>query len=255
MYDLNGDVEIGTSPSMDAFLFYIVCDTSQSMFHFTAEHRARQSVPSGELLQPAIREMGKALSSNIEIKSQGYLCIISFNDEAKAVQKTCAFENLDLGRAQLTRGTFTDYAKVWRYLGETIYADIEASRANNKKLYRPVVFFITDGIPETKSGRQPHDEWAIEYDRAVSRLAEEFRPRIIALGLDKANENTLKAIHSKNPRHGRALIAKNVKDVNSFIPDLIIAIRNSIANSASGAKFDFVAPPSMTDLCISGGCS
>ncbi|WP_371174129.1 vWA domain-containing protein [Buchananella felis] len=255
MYYVGGDVEIGTAPSMDAFLFYVVCDTSQSMYRFTEEHLANDTVPSGEVLQPAIHEMADALSSNFEIKSQGYLCVIAFNDSPTTIQQTCVFEQLQLGNKQLSRGTFTDYAKVWRYLGDTIHEDIKALSASNKKLYRPVVFFITDGVPETAAGRQPRAEWEAEYDRAIARIPERLRPRIIALGLDKADESTLRAIHSKTPRHGRALIARNVKGLKSFIPDLLFAIRNSIANSASGATFDFAAPPSMTDLCIGRGCA
>jgi len=86
----------------------------------------------------------------------------------------------------LTVERATSYGDVFNFLAGCIPHDMDWFKSNGEQIYRPAVFFITDGLP-TDQG------WEAEYQRVVDP-ASPYRPNIVTFGFGEAEHSTLSYI-------------------------------------------------------------
>ncbi|MEV6209630.1 vWA domain-containing protein [Kitasatospora sp. NPDC051914] len=194
---------------MQILPFYMVCDESGSM--------------SGDIdvLNDALVALHSEISTNPTIADKTRFALIGFSDDAKELQPL-----VDLGEVtalpRLQAGGFTSFGSAFRVLRSAIERDVPALKAQGHDVYRPVVFFLSDGVP-TDGG------WELGYDEL---LGSAYRPHIIAFGIGTADQSvighvaTFKAFMQQDD---------NVKPAEA-LKEFAGSLTRSIVRSASGAR-------------------
>jgi uncharacterized protein YegL len=153
------------------------------------------------------------------------LCIISFSDDARIeVPLTNLMEVLP---PQLTPRGGTRFAPALQLLRSTISRDVEALKGEGFRVYRPVVFFFTDGVP----GDSP-SAWRTELEQL---LESRIHPTIIAVGIGGADPAILHRLAGVDGRSYISSPNRTPEQVVSGFGDLMVGALNSLTSSqASG---------------------
>lgn len=154
--------------------FYTLCDVSASM-------REGQRI---EALNGAIGATCDAAAMHPVVADRIRLGIISFATRADVVLPLSDLGLLD-SLPLLQARDLTSYAAAFRLLRRTIEDDTAQLVADGFRVFRPAVFFLTDGHPTDAPA-----EWR---DALASVLDDAFphRPNVIAFGFGDANDRIL----------------------------------------------------------------
>lgn len=174
----------------EVLLFYIVCDESGSMGQNGGIEEINRSLP----------ELHATLASDPLVVDKSRLAIIAFSDDAEVILPLSKVTDVpDMPGVQ--ESGVTNYGAAIQLLTQTIETDVASMKAQGYKVFRPCVFFMSDG--------EPTDDWEGPY-RAL--LNHPYRPHILAFGVDGADPAvlgkiaTLKAfVGVDKARAGRAL--------------------------------------------------
>ena len=157
--------------------FYLVFDVSASMM--------------GEMdaLNQALRDLKNEMLKSPILADIARVSLISFSDAARVVipMMDLAQDTLIGNGDVLHVEGMTSYMAAFRTLKDQIQRDIPALKAESGgAVYRPMVFFVTDGYPNDLPG---------EWERAFKELttAQPF-PNVIPFGFGEANAEILKEI-------------------------------------------------------------
>ncbi|MGC4807037.1 hypothetical protein [Micromonospora sp. DT233] len=114
------------------------------------------------------------------------------------------------------------YANAFETLLDNIGHDIEALKAQQPKVRRPIVFFL--------SGSEPYDHpaWVSPYRRLVDRATQRYAPNIVACGIGAASPGLIAAI-ATDPRFGFVMAPGT--DVPTAIEQYWQALTQSILGS------------------------
>lgn len=191
--------------------FYLVCDESGSM--------------DGDPLRAmneALPELHKEIGSNPVVCDKTRFSIITFNDRAKVLQP---LEDL----SQITRlpqleadGT-TDYANVFRLLRSEIESDAQALKAEGHRVFRPSVFFLSDG--------RPNDN---DWETALASLTDpawKLHPNILAFGIGAADPGIIRKVGIT-----KAFMADGSKLPAQALSEFATMLTRSIINSGSAGN-------------------
>ncbi|MCB5166314.1 VWA domain-containing protein [Streptomyces bambusae] len=154
---------------MQILPFYLVCDESGSM--------------NGDPLNSinsALPELHKEISTNPTVADKTRFALIGFSDTATVLQPLVDLSDIDSLPA-LAAGGLTAYGEAFRTLLRSIETDVEALKAQGHEVYRPVVFFLSDGGPTDEGWMDAHK------DLTEAR----YRPNIIAFGIGEADRHTI----------------------------------------------------------------
>jgi uncharacterized protein YegL len=154
--------------------FYVVCDQSYSM----ADHV--------DGLNDGLRELHRAVGTDPVVSDQTRFCLIGFSGDAEVLQPLCALSDV-AGLAGLAVSPATSFAAAFTVLRETIERDVAQLKSAGHRVYRPAVFFLSDGQP-TDPGT-----WPAAYDRLVDPDWK-LRPNIISFGIGDADEETIRRV-------------------------------------------------------------
>jgi uncharacterized protein YegL len=154
--------------------FYVVCDQSYSM----TDHL--------DALNDGLAELHRAVSTDPVVADKTRFCLIGFSGTAEILQPLCHLSDV-VKIVELTPQAETSFGTVFTLLRETIEKDVDVLTAAAYRVYRPVVFFLSDG--------QPTDPvtWPDAYGRLRDREWPP-RPNIIAFGIGDANAATMSRI-------------------------------------------------------------
>lgn len=156
---------------MQILPFYLVCDESGSM--------AGEPLNS---INSALPDLHREISTNPTIADKTRFCLIGFSDEAKVLQPLVDLS--DISELPLLEASgLTSYGAAFRTLSQCIEADVNRLKSEGHEVYRPVVFFLSDGVPT--------DRWLGEH-KALTNAR--YRPNIIAFGIGEADERTIGAV-------------------------------------------------------------
>lgn len=198
--------------------FYLVCDESGSM--------------SGEpikAINDSIPELHGEIGSNPVVADKTRFCLIGFSDQAHVLLPLS-----DLGKVAsvpaLSSHGGTSYGAAFDLLYTTIEQDVAALKQDGHQVYRPTVFFLSDG--------QPGDNWASSYQR-LTDSSWRLHPNILAFGFGTVDKATIQKVATI-----RAFIADGslgpAPALREFAQSLIRSIVNSGTQSAAdpsgGAK-------------------
>jgi len=200
---------------------YIVIDTSSSM-DATADSGQKLIDVANEIV-PAIIEVCERKPA---VKDKLRLSLISFDSTAEVVIPLgCKDDFVPVPVLSAKGGT--NYGAAFRLLRSEIEDGVRALNASGFQIFRPAVFFITDGEPIDK---------ADDRDAAFADLIDpEFRaaPHIVMFGVADASPETLKAYVNRN---GVAVAAKAGADAAEALGTIVTKLVSSIVQSIAGGE-------------------
>ncbi|MEU6369841.1 vWA domain-containing protein [Streptomyces sp. NPDC046931] len=154
---------------MQILPFYMVCDESGSM--------AGGGV---DAINSALPDLHQEISTNPSVADKTRFALIGFSTQASVLQPLADLSELTQ-LPSLSAGGVTSFGAAFRLLKSTIERDVADLKAEGHDVYRPVVFFLSDGIP-TDEG------WRTDLKELNSFR---YAPKIIAFGINDAETSTI----------------------------------------------------------------
>jgi uncharacterized protein YegL len=130
----------------------------------------------------------------------------------------------------------TSYANAFRMLRQQIEADVQVLRGDRYQVYRPAVFFLTDG--------EPTDETSDWQSAFAALTAKDFkaRPNIIPFGIRDASKAILDQLvyppadpNNPSKKHMRSFLAKD-QSASDAIKKMIEVLIGSIIESGTDVE-------------------
>jgi uncharacterized protein YegL len=203
--------------------FYIVCDESGSM-------GANGGI---DAINRALPDVHSALASDPLVSDKARIGLIVFSDEAEELMALTRAADVSAFPGVQAKG-LTNYGDAFTLLHSVIKRDIDDLKQQGYKVFRPAVFFISDG--------EPSEAWQTEYDALKNDPA--ARPNIVAFGVDSAEISVMKSI---------ATVACYMSEDNAnpgpVLREIMKALTNSIITSTNSPTPQFIAPPA-PDGCV-----
>ena len=109
--------------------------------------------------------------------------IITFSSDARMALPLSDLLDVEAMPSLTAKGS-TNYEAAFEFLYGAIQHDMDWFKSNGAQIYRPAVFFITDGYPDRDCDWQP----------PLQRLVDpsfKYRPNIVTFGFGSASEGTL----------------------------------------------------------------
>ncbi|GGO57805.1 vWA domain-containing protein [Streptomyces lasiicapitis] len=184
---------------------YLVCDTSASM--------AGEPIAA---LNDAIAQVYRLADHDPLLGEFIRVAVISFNSTAALVQP---LEDLRREVPTLTAQGMSNYAGAFTLLHDAIARDLPLFKAEGVRVFRPTVFFLTDGAPTDRAA-----DWDSAYERMMQLVA---RPNIVAFGFADADAEVLSRIATT-----AAFIAEDRTVPLQAISSYTGSLTQSIASSA-----------------------
>ena len=132
----------------------------------------------------------------------------------------------------------TNYAAAFELLCGAIPHDLDWFKSHGARLYRPAVFFITDGRP-TSDGWRPWREQLVAPDF-------KYRPNIVSFGFGAADEPTISEIATF-----KAYVAKTGEKPATVLRTIANELTQSIlasSQSAAGGKAILTMPETIKGM-------
>lgn len=209
--------------------FYLVCDESGSM--------AGQPL---DAINDSLPKIHSEIGSNPVVADKTKFCLIGFSDTAQVLLPLSDLSVISsIPALQVAGGT--NYSSAFDLLYKTIADDVAQLKNNGDQVYRPAVFFLSDG--------QPGDNWEGSYKRLIDP-SWPFHPNVLAFGFGQIDASTLQHVATV-----RAFIANGTmgpdEALREFAQSLIQSIVNSGSRAAQGGALTLAVPddvPGFTSL-------
>jgi uncharacterized protein YegL len=198
--------------------FYIVIDVSYSMSE-------NDSIRQANDLVKAVRD---AIAANPVLADLVRIGVITFSDDAEVVIPLGDLRNVDHVPTLVVKGG-TSYAAAFRRLRQDIAADIRQLKDDGYKVYRPAVFFITDGAP---TDEVPELAAAFEELTGPGFTA---RPNVIPFGVGTATKDGLDQWIFP-PKKMRSYVLRDGADPKTAINSIAEILVGSIIASTSSVS-------------------
>ncbi|SDT50321.1 vWA domain-containing protein [Actinoplanes derwentensis] len=192
--------------------FYLVCDESGSM--------------SGEpidAINKALPELHYEIGGNPVVSDKTRFCLIGFSNKAEILLPLSDMSTVTSMPALKASGG-TDYRKAFELLRQTINDDVNALKAQGHQVYRPAVFFLSDGHPNS-------NQWQETY-QALNDQAWRPHPNILAFGFGQADQQTIQQVANTKAFMADGTLGPAAA-LQEFAKSLIRSIVNSGTQSAS----------------------
>ena len=208
--------------------FYVVVDVSQSMNFGGALESANEIMP----------KVADAIDASPMLADIVRFGAMDFSDDARVVLRLGDLRNVPMLPKFTTRGR-TSYAAAFRLLREEIERNVTQLRNDNFRVYRPVVFMITDGEP-TDDDEELRDAYAKLTDPEFKA-----RPNILMFGVGSATKEALDLwVHPKT----------GSKAMRSYVARAGVEPKTAIAKAAEALLGSIVASAqSIDEAGVSGG--
>jgi uncharacterized protein YegL len=200
-----------------ALAFYIVADVSYSM------QESGAIIAANTLL----KEVHDAIVDSPVIADVVRLGVIDFSDDAQVLLRLGDLRDVTTIPELRARGG-TSFAAAFRQLRQEIERDIPALKGDNYKVFRPAVFFITDG--------QPTDDGGTLQAAFADLTARDFRyrPNVIPFGVGDATKASVDpwVFPTTGEKQMRSYVAKDGADPAKAITEMAHLLISSILASA-----------------------
>jgi uncharacterized protein YegL len=187
--------------------FYVVCDESYSM----TDHI--------DALNEGLRDLHLAVGTDPAIADSTRFCLIAFSSSAEVLLPLSRFSDVTEMAGLVVRGS-TEFGPVFTLLRDTIQRDMVALRAAGRRVYRPAVFFLSDGQPTDPA------TWQSAHDR-LTDPAWAARPNIISFGIGDADRAIIDRIGTF-----RAFMSHQGTSPASALREFARALTRSVIRSA-----------------------
>jgi uncharacterized protein YegL len=191
---------------------YLVIDTSASLSMVIDD------------LNAALRSFVDHLRSDPLVMNIVRVSIISFSNDAEALVTMAELGQFVLPKLRASGGT--DYGLALHLLRQAITNDVNGLRAEDARILRPLVFFISDG--------QPLDREWIMASAELHDPSFRYRPTVIAIGYGSADPVILRTV--AGPRGQVFIVAAAVplpRAVESIFEGLTRSLQATVTSSQS----------------------
>jgi uncharacterized protein YegL len=192
--------------------FYLVCDESGSM--------AGEPIDS---INKALPELHEEIGLNPVVSDKTQFSIIGFSDNAEVLLEMSDLSQVTNLPILSTKGG-TNFAAALRLVKEQIELDVARLKTAGHKVYRPVIFFLTDG--------HANSDWKAEWQELTAQNFS-YRPNIVAFGIGQADEATISAIATF-----KAFIANRDMSPAAALQEFAVALTKSIVQSGTQSADD-----------------
>jgi uncharacterized protein YegL len=203
--------------------FYALCDESVSL------------VDHIDAVNDGLRELHRAVGTDPVVAERTRFCLIGFSGSPKILQPLCQLSEIT-EIASLTARAATNFGAAFAFLRETIERDVTTLKAQSHQVYRPVVFFLSDGQPTDPA------TWPAAYD-ALTDPSWAARPNVIAFGVGDADPAIISRIGTF-----RAFLGHDGVGPGSALHEFARALTTSIVRSGSPSSGDGEATQHVPEL-------
>jgi uncharacterized protein YegL len=194
--------------SLQLLPFYLVCDESGSM-----------AGPPIDAINKSLPDLHAEIGSNPVVADKTRFCIIGFSGHADVLLPLSDLSSVT-SMPKLSAGGGTNYQAAFDVLRTTIDNDVKALKGAGNVVYRPAVFFLSDGHPNRNNWQASH--------QTLTDQNWSFRPNILAFGFGAADENTIRQVATV-----RAFLADNTMGPAEALREFAQSLIRSIVNSAT----------------------
>jgi uncharacterized protein YegL len=199
--------------------FYILCDVSGSMASDMRElAKGLNDLHHGLLAEPIINDLVM-------------MSVITFNDSACTVVPLAAPEDITLPALPAAAG-LTNYSAAFREYHQAFEADRARLKGEGKRVYRPCIYFLTDGEPTDQNYLQT-------FQALLTHANNPAYPYVCVLGFRDARQATVQTLAQADAggphKRGRWFIAGQGQPVGQTLAALVGVIGRSIVQSARSA--------------------
>ncbi len=205
--------------------FYWVVDVSGSM-----NDRGADGQCGIDGLNRAVPAMRDVLRRRYDVADVVKTSIITFASSAQVVLPLSDLTEASLPTFVGSGGT--SYRAALELLGRTIDADIATLSGPNRGFYRPVVFFLSDGAPN--SG----EDW----ERAIP--SGRYQPLIVPMGIGQVTEGALRKLCTP-PDRSKLYIVPDGNGVADAITEMSEYFMRTVVTSAGGGGFVLPDPKAL----------
>ena len=205
--------------------FYILCDESGSMDANGGIDAVNRGLP----------ELHATIAGDPLVSDKCRIGLITFSDIAEELLPLSNLSDVQAMPGCAAKG-MTNYGEAFNLLRVVISRDISNMKSQGIQVYRPAVFFITDG--------EPTDDWEANHRALTDKNVNPQAPHIIAFGVAGANPAVIGKIGTK-----AAFIANQGVDPGNALKEILKSLTNTIVNSSSSSSPTLIvqqAPPGKT---------
>ena len=146
--------------------FYFVCEESESM----------DSLGGIAAMNGLLPDLHAEIASNPLVADKCRIGLITFSDTAEELMSLTKLSDVVAMPGMQARGV-TNYGSVFDLLKQVIVRDIANLKSQGFEVFRPAVFFITDGEPTDDPA------WENSYRSLMDKATFRQYPNIIAFGV------------------------------------------------------------------------
>ena len=137
-------------------------------------------------LNDAVAALLTSLEGEPQVAEIARISIITFSDHAEAVLELCEIASAASRMPRITAGGGTAYGPALRLARDRIGTDLDLLRSEGRRVFRPLLLFITDGAPTDT-------HWYQDLD-ALTDPGFPARPTILAFGFSSADPTILRRL-------------------------------------------------------------
>ena len=215
------------TPGYEVLPFYILCDESGSMDANGGIDAVNMSLP----------ELHATIADDPLVSDKCRVGLITFSDTAEELLPLSKLSDVQSMPGLVAKGT-TNYGEAFNLLRLVISRDVANMKSQGLQVYRPAVFFITDGMPSDE------DDWESKHRALTDKSVNPQAPNVIAFGVAGANPVVIGKIGTK-----AAFIAKPGVNPGAVLKEILKSLTKSIMDSGYAPTPTLivpVAPPGTT---------
>lgn len=165
------------SDSMEApvQLIFVVVDVGESMRSVGVER-----------LNGAVAGLFREIAADPLLDDKALIGILEYSDTVEVLLTPTSVSNVNSIPSLLQSDTDSSFGRMFRRLHGEIYSAVSAQIRNGKRVLRPLVLLVSQGVTSDDSWRVQHAELCAEENRA--------RPWIVSVGYLGANWDNLSAM-------------------------------------------------------------
>jgi uncharacterized protein YegL len=181
-----------------------------------------------DAINVSLAEIHTDVGSNPVVADKTRFSLIGFSDHAEVLLPLSDLSAI-AGMPKLSAGGGTNYGAAFELLKDTIDKDVARLKQSGYAVYRPAVFFLSDGYPN-------RNNWQAAV-KAVTDPSWRSHPNIIAFGFGNADANVI----------------REVATVRAFMADGTMSPAESLREFARSLSWSIVSSSLPSAAGLSGG--
>jgi uncharacterized protein YegL len=221
--------------------FYIICDVSGSMCGDMAA------------LNAGVAELKQEIMKDPVADDLTMLSIIAFESSARTVVPLAFPTEMNL--QPMKCGGATNYTVAFQEFHRAFQADRQRLRSEGKRVFRPCIFFITDGEPTSTDHLQVFQQ-LFGYDPATKQGNSAY-PYVTPFGFRDATDQAMQSLAypTFGEKKGRYFLAKKGQTVTEMLKAMTGMIADSVLSSSASAaagQIQYVPPATNASPALEG---